>query len=263
VKAMQFEEVDMLDRIRQAKSAAGSSAEREKLAAAERLVTLSRSYAEVNRFRVGDLVTWKPGMRNRRMPAYDDVVIVSGLIEGGRYGPEKSSGSPYFREPETLKVAFIDESDGEFVEFCMDRQRFRHVAEEDCVPRKVKMLRERLQIFLAPPAAPLKVGDRVYWKPNMKHKKRPDREPAIVTEVLEQPILDEDKPGSQYWHEPLDVKIAMRDGDGEFVAYYFDKRRFQKVDDDDESYNQSYNNNGNDSGEDNDSDDDRMSSDVD
>jgi len=246
------DEVDLLDRIREAKADA-TGADREKLESAERLLVLSRSYAEVHRFKVGDLVTWKPGMRNRRMPAYDDVVIVSAVLEGGRYGPEKSSGSPYFREPETIKVAFVDESDGEFVEFCMDRQRFRPIAEEDCVPRKVKMLRERLQTFLSP-SPPLHVGDRVYWKPDMKHKKRPDHEPAIVMEVLDQPFLDEDKPGSQYWHEPLDVKIAMRDDDGEFVAYYFDKRRFHKVDDDDESYNADTNENG---GEDSDSDDDR------
>jgi len=230
-----FEEVDILDRIREAKASANNATEREKLAAAEKLVTLSRSYAEVNRFKVGDLVTWKPGMRNRRLPAYDQVVIVSAVIEGNRFGPEKSSGSPYFREPESMKVAFIDESDGEFVEFCMDKQRFRHVSDEDCIPRQAQLLRERLQTFLDP-GEPLRPGDRVYWKPNMKHKKRPDREPAIVVEVLEQPILDEDRAGSQYWHEPLDVKIAMRDSDGEFVAYYFDKRRFHKIADDDETY---------------------------
>jgi len=229
-------DIDILDRIREAKSSASSAAEREKLATAERLVTLERSYEEVNRFKVGDLVTWKPGMRNRRIPKYDEIAIVSAVIEGGRVGPEKSSGSPYFREPETIKVALVDDSDGEFVEFCMDKQRFRHVAEEDIAPRVVQLLRERLQTFLSPPPEPLRVGDRVYWKPNMKHKKRPDHEPAIVVEVLDQPILDEDKAGSQYWHEPLDVKIAMRDDDGEFVAYYFDKRRFRKVDDDDDRY---------------------------
>jgi len=231
---MQTEEVDVLDRIRQAKSSSTNSEERKKLDQAEKLITHFRAYEEMTRFKVGDIVAWKPGLRNRRLPGYDDIAIVSGTIEAGRFGPEKSSGSPYFREPESVKVALIDEDDGEFVEFCMDKQRFRHVNEEDCVPRKVQQLRERLEIFLKP--SDFKVGDRVYWKPMMKHKKRPNREPAIVLEILDQPFLDEDRPGSQYWHEPLDVKIAMRDNDGEFVSYYFDRRRFQKIDDDDETY---------------------------
>ena len=205
----------------------------------------------MNRFKVGDLVTWKPGMRNRKCPRYDQVVIVSAVFDFVAYNPEKSSGSPYFREPQTMKIAFVDE-DSEFVEFCVDGQRFEHMAEEDCVPKQVKMLRERLQTLLTSPAEPLRVGDRVYWKPHMKHKKRPDHEAAIVMEVLEQPILDEDKPGSQYWHESLDVKIAMLDTDKEFVSYYFDSRRFRKIDDDDERF-----------GDSDDSDSEKDSSDVD
>jgi len=229
------EEPDILDAIRKAKDSAESPAEREKFIKAERLVKLQRSYAEVNRFRVGDLVMWKDGMRNRRSPGYGQVVIVSAVYDSISYGPEKSSGSPYFREPETMKIAFIDEDDGEFMEFCVDKQRFRIVSEDECVPRKVQLLRSRLETLLSQ-GPPLKVGDRVYWKPNMKHKKRPNKEPAIVMEVLSQPLLDEDRAGSQYWHEPMDVKIGMADNDGEFVAFFFDSRRFQKIDDDDETY---------------------------
>jgi len=230
-----IEEVDVLETIRRAKDSATNSADRDRLIRAERLVKLQRSYAENARFRVGDLVMWKDGMRNRRLPAYGQVVIVSAVFDSVRYGPEKSSGSPYFREPETIKIAFVDDDDGEFVEYCMDKQRFRQVSEDECVPRKVQVLRSRLETLLTR-GEPLHVGDRVYWKPNMKHKKRPNKEPAIVMELLEQPILDEDRAGSQYWHEPLDVKIGMKDDDGEFVGFYFDSRRFRKVDDDDETY---------------------------
>ena len=198
-------------------------------------MTLGRAYDQMETFRVGDVVKWKDGMRNRRMPRYDQPVIVSAVFDSVQYGPEKSSGSPYFREPEHMRVAFVDEEDNEFVEFCVDAQRFMHMPEADCAPRKLEELRQRLRTLLTR-ESPLKVGDRVYWKPGMKHKKRPNREPAIVVEVLEQPLLDEDKPGSQYWHERLDVKIGMVDGDGEFVAYYFDSRRFHTIADDDETY---------------------------
>jgi len=229
------EEGDILDAIRSAKKSTSDPDVRKKLEQAESLISSFRKYDETTRFRVGDIVSWKPGMRNRRLPRYEDIAIVSEVTAAGRFGPEQSSGSPYFREPESIKIALIDEDDGEFVEFYMDRQRFRHVNEEDCVPRKVQELRERLGILLRP-SEPFKVGDRVYWKPKMKHKKRPNREPAIIVEVLDQPILDEDKAGSQYWHEPLDIKIGMCDADGEFVSYYFDRRRFQKIADDDDTY---------------------------
>ena len=198
-------------------------------------MTLSRSYDAVEKFKVGDIVKWKPGMRNRRMPEYNQPVVVSAVFDSVQYGPETNTGSPYFREPETIKVAFVDEDDNEFVEFGMDGRRFMHMPEQDCAPRKVQELRERLRTLLTR-ESPLKVGDRVYWKPGMKHKRRPDHEPAVVVELLEQPLLDEDKPGSQYWHEPLDVKIGMYDQDGEFVCYYFDSRRFHAIADDDETY---------------------------
>jgi len=235
------EEADILEVIRKAKSSSNSAAEREKLNTAERLVTLQRSYAEPSRFRVGDLVMWKNGMRNRRLPNYGQVVIVSAVHDCVLYNAEKSAGSPYFKEPETIKIAFVDEDDGEFVEFCMDAQRYRKVPEDECAPRVATLLRQRLEMLLTP-TPPLHVGDRVYWKPHMKHKKRPNKEPALVLEILPQPILDMERPGSQYWRENLDLKVAMRDSDGELVSYFFDSRRFQKIDDDDDSYGESVEN---------------------
>jgi len=236
-------EPDILDVIRKAKQASNSGAERERLNAAERLVTFQRSYAEPSRFCVGDLVMWKNGMRNRRLPKYGQVVIVSAVFDCVMYNAEKSSGSPYFREPETIKIAFVDEDDGEFVEFCMDSQRFRKVPEDECVPRTISLLRQRLEVLLTP-TPPLHVGDRVYWKPFMKHKKRPNKEPAVVLEVLPQPILDLERPGSQYWRESLDLKIAMRDDDGQLVSYFFYSRRFHKIADDDNSYGEMDNGSG-------------------
>jgi len=226
---------DILEAIQKAKQTAQTAADREKLSSAERLVNLQRSYEQQTRFNVGDLVMWKDGMRNRRLPAYGQVVIVSAVFDGVQYSAEKSSGSPYFREPETIKIASIDEDDGEFVEFCMDQQRFRLASEDECIPRVVQQLRQRLQILLKP-TEKFQVGDRVYWKPLMKHKRRPNKEPAIVMEVLEQPILDTEKPGSQYWRENLDLKVALRDSDGELISFFFDSRRFQKIDDDDDTY---------------------------
>ena len=226
---------DVLERIRSALRSSTDREERKKLEEAERLITLSRSYEQMEDFRVGDLVKWKPGMRNTRNPQYSQVAIVSAVYDCPQLNTDKSAGSSFFREPATIKIAIIDSTDDEFIEYSVDGHRFMKVDEDECVPRKVADLRTRLQTLLTE-EGPFHVGDRVYWKPNLKHKKRPQREPAIIMEILPQPILDECESGSQYWHEPLNIRVGMRDSDGEFISYLFDSRRFHVIDDDDESY---------------------------
>lgn len=235
---MSCEGDDVLERIHSALRTSTNKEERKKLEEAERLITLSRSYEQMEEFHVGDLVKWKPGMRNTRQPQYTQVAIVSAVFECPQYFTDKSAGSSLFREPTTMKIAFVDNNDDEFVEYSVDGHRFTKADEDDFIPRKVAELRTRLQALLTL-ERPFHVGDRVYWKTGLKHKKRPQREPAIVMEILRQPIMDECESGSQYYHEPLDIRVGMRDSDGEFISYLFDSRRFHVIDEDDESYGDS------------------------
>jgi len=73
-------------------------------------------------------------------------------------------------------------------------------------------------------------GDVVQWKPGMKIKKTDG--PFIITEVLAEPILDDcDDAGSVYFRERLDVKAGNIVGNGEFVEFHYDSRRFERFPD--------------------------------
>ncbi len=76
----------------------------------------------------------------------------------------------------------------------------------------------------------LKSGDLVVWKESLKNKIRPAlNEPAIVMEILESPLRDMNKQdaGSAYFNEPLDLLLGLINEDGDFVIFYYDKRRFK------------------------------------
>ncbi len=73
------------------------------------------------------------------------------------------------------------------------------------------------------------VGDLVKWKPGLKNKKRPYvDQPAIVVQLLETPIINRnEETGSTYYREPLDIILGLFDDEGEFLMFYYDKRRFE------------------------------------
>ena len=76
----------------------------------------------------------------------------------------------------------------------------------------------------------LSTGDVVSWKPGMRNRTLPNyRQPAIGIEKLQYPIFDESQnAGSQYFHEPLDLRVGFLDDNNQFVIYFYDSRRFEK-----------------------------------
>jgi hypothetical protein len=73
-------------------------------------------------------------------------------------------------------------------------------------------------------------GQPVRWKKNLKNRRKPAYdEPAIVIELLPQPVFDTKDEGasSPYFREPLDIVLGLVDDDNELVAYHFDSRRFE------------------------------------
>lgn len=76
----------------------------------------------------------------------------------------------------------------------------------------------------------LSTGDIVSWKTGMRNRTLPNyRQPAIVIERLQYPIFDESQnAGSQYFHEPLDLRVGFLDDNNQFVTYFYDSRRFEK-----------------------------------
>lgn len=103
-----------------------------------------------------------------------------------------------------------------------DTNRDRSVSAGDDAAR----LRELRELLLERHA--FKPGDLVTWKRGLQNKRRPrEGEPAIVIEVLEKAIFDEnEKPDSAYFREPLDVIIGLLSlEERTLVTYYADSRR--------------------------------------
>lgn len=75
-------------------------------------------------FKVGQIVRWKAGMKNRRRPDYNQPVIVVDVLDKPVFDTkEEGAGTPYFREPLDILLGIIDE-DNEFIVFHYDSRRF-------------------------------------------------------------------------------------------------------------------------------------------
>lgn len=75
-----------------------------------------------------------------------------------------------------------------------------------------------------------KEGDLVQWKDGLKNRRFPDyNEPAIIMEVLDEPIYNEDEePASPYYNEPLTIKIGFLVDERDFITYLVNQRRLEK-----------------------------------
>lgn len=91
---------------------------------------LRERYARLNqshRFKPGDLVTWKPGLMNRRVPLRGQPAVVVSVLAEPILDTETESGSTYFREPHDLVLGVIWDKEpgrGDFVLFHFDSRRF-------------------------------------------------------------------------------------------------------------------------------------------
>lgn len=95
---------------------------------ASMLQELVARMSDHQKFEVGQIVTWKPGLKNRKGPDYGQPMIVTAIPPASFPDPtEHSSGSPYFREPLSLVVGFCD--DGDYLEFYIDGRRVAPVAD--------------------------------------------------------------------------------------------------------------------------------------
>lgn len=92
-----------------------------------------QSFAHRYAFVPGDLVTWKPGLRNRRSPQYGQPAVVIEMLEAPVRDREEDAGSTYFREPLDLVLGLIWDRNpgrGELVTFHYDSRRFQPWSDE-------------------------------------------------------------------------------------------------------------------------------------
>jgi len=95
---------------------------------------------------------------------------------------------------------------------------------------KEALLKERLSTFLQPNE--FVPGQIVVWKDDMRNRRNPEYgQPAIVVEVLEEPLMDypdeRNSAGTIFFNEPLDLGIGILDNDGDWYVLYVDSRRFR------------------------------------
>lgn len=69
-------------------------------------------------------------------------------------------------------------------------------------------------------------GQLVQFKEGLSYGRLPG--PFVVVEVLPEPIITNDSGSSTYgYRSVLDIKLATFDGDGEFLFWHYDSRRFE------------------------------------
>ena len=105
---------------------------------------LQKKYAALSKrhtFKPGQLVTWKSGFRNRRVPVYGECAIVVSVLPEPVLDPEeRSAGSPLFREPLDIVLGILDE-DGELLMYHFDSRRFEPF--ESPAPKNAKRSRTK------------------------------------------------------------------------------------------------------------------------
>ena len=77
----------------------------------------------------------------------------------------------------------------------------------------------------------LRPGAIISWKPGLKNRKWPAYgKPAVVVEILDEPVCDTDESGTTYFREPLDmiVGIFLDSGEhrGDFLVFHANSQRY-------------------------------------
>ena len=89
-----------------------------------KLQSLYENFNEDIKFKPGQLVVWKDGLKNRKLPHKNQPAIVINVLDTPLYA-DKDSGTPYFQEPLDLALAVLGGKKGEFLIFYYDKKRFR------------------------------------------------------------------------------------------------------------------------------------------
>ena len=87
----------------------------------ERLRECFASLSRQHRFAPGQLVTWKPGLKNKRTPREGHPVVVVEVLDVPTRDPDLETGSAYFREP--LDIITGEILDDQFLLYHMDSRR--------------------------------------------------------------------------------------------------------------------------------------------
>lgn len=94
-------------------------------ARAARVADALIAYNAPNTFKPGDIIEWKPGLRNRRFPQYGEPFVVVEVLTIPIIDEAAESSGPYWKEPLDLRIGLVGPS-GDFSMYYMDSHRVRH-----------------------------------------------------------------------------------------------------------------------------------------
>ncbi|AEG00661.1 hypothetical protein [Methylomonas methanica] len=80
-------------------------------------------YKAAHQFKEGDIVKWKPGLKDRKIPHEGDPAIVVRVLDEPVFDVTAEPGTPYFREPYDIVLGVI-QVDGQFITYHYNSQRF-------------------------------------------------------------------------------------------------------------------------------------------
>lgn len=88
----------------------------------EGLKKLYNDFFRVNDFQKGQIVRWKKGLRNKKLPRESQPAIVMEVLDSPVIESGNSSASTYFQEP--LDIILGINEDGNLITFYYDKRRF-------------------------------------------------------------------------------------------------------------------------------------------
>jgi len=89
----------------------------------DKLKIAYNSMLELHKFSKGQIVKWKKGLKNRRLPKENQPAIVWDVLSEPIIQDDRDAGTPYFREPLDIALALLDK-EGDLVIFHYDSKRF-------------------------------------------------------------------------------------------------------------------------------------------
>ena len=88
-----------------------------------KLKELADRLDQYHAFSKGQLMKWKPGLKNRKFPEYGEPTIITAVLPSPIFDPsEGAAASPYFQEPLSIVIGMCRDDD--FLEFRVDGRRF-------------------------------------------------------------------------------------------------------------------------------------------
>jgi len=91
----------------------------------ENLRKAGEAMREIHQFVPGDMIQWKPMLKNKKQPVYGEPVVVIEALTEPLVDTKDGAGTAYFREPLDIIVGQLDDDD-DFVFWHLDSRRMEY-----------------------------------------------------------------------------------------------------------------------------------------